>query len=91
MNPVHKGCSVAIETDGRADLSLFSESQSRIIISASATKKKEILPILKKSGLYFREIGKVGGNSVIINDIINLDVKTISDSYYNSIHRLMEK
>ncbi|MDD5361569.1 MAG: phosphoribosylformylglycinamidine synthase subunit PurL [Ignavibacteria bacterium] len=91
MNPVNKGCSVEIEIEGRTDFALFSETQSRIIISASETKKNEVIAILKKSGLYFKEIGKVGGDSVKINNSVDMKLGGIYDCYYNSIHRLMEK
>jgi phosphoribosylformylglycinamidine synthase subunit PurL len=91
MNPVNKGCSVDIDINGREDFALFSESQSRIIISASETKKKDVIAILENSGLYFKEIGKVGGDSVKINNSVDMKVKEIYDGYYNSIHRLMEK
>ncbi|MDO9572274.1 MAG: phosphoribosylformylglycinamidine synthase subunit PurL [Candidatus Omnitrophota bacterium] len=62
----------------RKDALLFGESQSRIILSAKAKDVKKILQIAKKNKTPLAVIGKVGGNRLVINRLIN---KTVNDFY----------
>lgn len=83
------GCNVNINITGRKDFALFNESQSRIIISLNPENKEKIKGICEKHGLNYIELGKTGGNNIIINDI-NLTVEKAYDAYYNSIIKIME-
>lgn len=84
------GCEIFISTVARKDFALFSESQSRIIISAGMENKHKILDLAEKNDLYIELIGKTGGSLLRINNFIELEIDNIKDSYYNSIHKLME-
>lgn len=84
------GCEIFISTVARKDFVLFSESQSRIIISAGIENKHKILDLAEKNDLYIESIGKTGGSMLRINNFIELEIDNIKDSYYNSIHKLME-
>ena len=84
------GCEIVISTVARKDFVLFSESQSRIIISAGIENKHKILDLAEKNDLYIESIGKTGGSMLRINNFIELEIDNIKDSYYNSIHKLME-
>ena len=84
------GCEIFISTVARKDFVLFSESQSRIIISAGMENKHKILDLAEKNDLYIESIGKTGGSMLRINNFIELEIDNIKDSYYNSIHKLME-
>lgn len=84
------GCEIFISTVARKDFVLFSESQSRIIISAGIENKHKILDLAEKNDLYIESIGKTGGSLLRINNFIELEIDNIKDSYYNSIHKLME-
>ena len=84
------GCEVLLSDDMRKDFILFSESQSRVIISASTDNKHKIFDLAKKYNMYIKLIGKTGGSTIKINDSINLDLNMVYDTYFNSIHRLME-
>ncbi len=83
------GCEVEIPIKSRKDFSLFSESQSRIIISISKDKILELEPELKLSGVNFTKLGVVTGSSMKLKNLFDVSVKEISDIYYNTIPGIM--
>ena len=83
------GCEVEIPIKSRKDFSLFSESQSRIIISVSPDSKLDLEPELKKSSVQFSMLGVVTGNVLKLKNLFDLSVNELSDIYYNTIPRIM--
>ncbi len=83
------GADVNIKIKSREDFSLFSESQSRVVISISSDKKDEFENIVYQSKVKFELIGKTGGNSLKVNDNYEFELEKISDLYYNSISKRM--
>ncbi|MBE0538126.1 MAG: phosphoribosylformylglycinamidine synthase subunit PurL [Ignavibacterium sp.] len=83
------GCEVEIPIRSRKDFSLFSESQSRIIISISIDKILELESELKLSGVKFAKLGIVGGTSMILKNLFEVSVSKLSDIYYNTIPGIM--
>jgi phosphoribosylformylglycinamidine synthase len=81
------GCEVEIPIKSRKDFSLFSESQSRIIISVSNEKLLELEPEL--SGVKFTKLGVVNGSSMKLKNLFDVSVREISDIYYNTIPGIM--
>ncbi|MFC7677488.1 phosphoribosylformylglycinamidine synthase subunit PurL [Paenibacillus sp. GCM10028914] len=61
------GASVNLTTELRNDIALFSESQSRIILSASPGKQSDLEQLLKEAAVPFAVIGQVGGDQLSIN------------------------
>lgn len=57
--PNHMGFKIEIKSDLRPDHFLFSESQSRILISISPESVHEVLPLIKKSETPFLFLGDV--------------------------------
>lgn len=84
------GCEINYDYNFRKDFDLFSESQSRVIISAESKNEKDILNIAKKFNVQISKIGKTGGKDFIINNDIKLNVEKLSDAYYLSLHKIME-
>ncbi|HIW33653.1 MAG TPA: phosphoribosylformylglycinamidine synthase subunit PurL [Candidatus Paenibacillus intestinavium] len=64
------GANVATTTSLRTDHYLFSESQSRILLSAAPAKADELLAHLSAKGVAHTVIGTVGGNdlNISVND-----------------------
>jgi phosphoribosylformylglycinamidine synthase len=87
-NPI--GCEVSFACANRKDFELFNESQGRIIISLNEEDIESCQNICAKHNIGFEAIGKVGGKSIKINKDINLNLELVSDSYYNSIRKIME-
>ncbi len=83
------GAEVNIPINTREDFSLFSESQSRIIVSISAENKNEFEKLLQEKNQSFLYLGKTGGNSLSINNEINFELGKLSDIYFNTIYRIM--
>ncbi|MEO8231249.1 MAG: phosphoribosylformylglycinamidine synthase subunit PurL [Ignavibacteriota bacterium] len=81
------GCEVEIPVKSRKDFSLFSESQSRIIISVS--KEKNLETELISADIKFLKLGIVGGSSLSLKNLFEVSVNEISDIYYNTIPNIM--
>ncbi len=62
-----KGATLGIDSTVRNDAFLFGESQSRILISFSAKNRLEVEAKAKAMEVPFAVIGKVGGDSLIVN------------------------
>jgi phosphoribosylformylglycinamidine synthase len=61
------GAEVTIPIKTRADFSLFSESQSRIVVSVSPRNKERFESVLREFVQPFQYLGKTGGESLKIN------------------------
>lgn len=90
INPENKiGASVNIKVKSREDFSLFSESQSRVIVSVSEARKEVFEAMLSSDDIPFEMIGNTGGSSLNINNSINVEIEKISSIYYNTISDIM--
>lgn len=83
------GCDVEIPIRTRKDFSLFSESQSRIIVSVLKDKYLELESELKSSDVKFKKLGNVTGSKLNLKNLFEISVKEISDIYYNTIPGIM--
>lgn len=74
---------------------LFSETQSRIILSISPENLFLLEKLAVKHRVSIDVIGKIGGNNLVIKKgnktLIDLSVKDLSGTYYGSIENIMEK
>lgn len=83
------GCEIDYNYIFRKDIDLFSETQSRIIISADKNNAEKILNICKEYGVPAFKIGHTGGNSIRINKDINIGLEKIYEFYYLIINNIM--
>lgn len=60
------GANVNVSTDLRSDIALFSESQSRILLSASPEKAEELAAMIAANGVPVQRIGTVQGQQLQI-------------------------
>ncbi|MBU1752507.1 phosphoribosylformylglycinamidine synthase subunit PurL [bacterium] len=60
---------------------LFGESQSRIIVSVAKTNLEQFMQIITQANIPHEILGVVGGESLIINDLIHLSLKKMEVSY----------
>lgn len=84
------GATINLNFKFRKDFYLFSESQSRIIISIDKNNKRELERILIENKIPFEEAGIVGGEFLKINDVVKLELNQIYEAYYNSFPAMME-
>jgi phosphoribosylformylglycinamidine synthase len=85
------GASINLDDDIRADCLLFGETQSRIIVSVNPADGEKLVDIFIKNGVPISAIGRVGGDSLVINNQINLSLIKMSGAYYNSLPQILAK
>lgn len=81
------GCKVTLpEINARFDNVLFGELASLIIVSINPKNKAQWESLLiEKLGNNWQEIGEVKSTVLNINDLINLDIQTITDTWEKAI------
>ncbi|WP_274363065.1 phosphoribosylformylglycinamidine synthase subunit PurL [Paenibacillus thermotolerans] len=88
------GADVDVATDLRADIALFSESQSRLLLTCKPEKADALKMMLVDSGIPVSVIGKVGGDrlTVRVNGSVVLDtaVETLEKTWKDAIPCLMK-
>jgi phosphoribosylformylglycinamidine synthase len=83
------GAEVNIPVISREDFTLFSESQSRVIVSINPEKQKEFQDYLKEKKQVYEYLGKTGGKNLKVNDAINISLEELIKLYYNTIPGIM--
>ncbi|NWL89318.1 phosphoribosylformylglycinamidine synthase subunit PurL [Paenibacillus sp. 79R4] len=81
-------------SDLRADIALFSESQSRILLSASPNQADELVKLIAQHGVPVQVIGRVEGGDLIVhaNDaaVVNRPVQELKQVWEDVIPCLMK-
>jgi phosphoribosylformylglycinamidine synthase len=86
-NPI--GIIAQISSDLKEYQLLFSESQSRYIVSIKPEYKSEFESLLKSNNIIRQFIGKTGGNELNINDLFIFSLTKLADIYYNTLSNIM--
>lgn len=84
------GLKVNIEGDLSKEALLFSESQSRFLISLKASSEKELLEKAQKASLKLSKLGAVQKDMIEISckdESVKLSVETIKELYNNSFEK----
>ncbi|MED5016819.1 phosphoribosylformylglycinamidine synthase subunit PurL [Paenibacillus chibensis] len=88
------GAHVTVSSELRHDLALFSESQSRILLSATKEQADRLQAYLTEQGVPVTRIGSVGGESLVIeiNDApaLNESVEGLRQVWEDAIPCLMK-
>lgn len=83
------GAQVTLESALRPDVLLFSESQSRILLSTSADKAEALLALAAKHGVPAAKIGTTGGNRLVVNvngkEAINASIQEVKAAWKDAI------
>jgi len=83
------GAVIELSDDIRVDALLFGETQSRIIITVSPERVKELEGVARNSGAPFTVIGKVGGERLVIRHnsaaVIDMSVDHMADAWRKAI------
>ncbi|MBI5402419.1 MAG: phosphoribosylformylglycinamidine synthase subunit PurL [Ignavibacteriae bacterium] len=83
------GCEISYDYEFRQDIDLFSETQSRIIVSASAENSDKISEICKLHNVPFKKIGVTGGTNIKINKEICVALDSAAEAYYKKLDKIM--
>ncbi len=85
------GATVALDDDLAAHSSLFSETQSRILVSVAEKNSAELITRLTDANVPYSVIGEVGGSNLNIEGKINLDVEKMTNIYNNILEQLVTR
>ncbi|MBN1447564.1 MAG: phosphoribosylformylglycinamidine synthase subunit PurL [Bacteroidetes bacterium] len=75
----------------RKDALYFGESQSRVIVTCTATDADAVITAAHAAGLAAARIGKTGGDRLSINEDIDLSVTEISHAHSGALEQLLEQ
>jgi len=89
------GCRVDTTTDLRADVFLFSESQSRAVISLNEANEKEAVELFEKYGVPWSPVGRVEAERfrIIVNGrpLVKASVEELREPFENSFEKLISE
>ena len=83
------GAEIEIKYTDRKDFGLFSEAQSRVIVSIDPANKSKFENICSEYEIPLTKLGVVKAHFLSINKEINVEVTIIEDIYFNSIHKIL--
>ena len=66
---------------------LFGEPQSRIILTCGPSDIETILQTARQTNTPATQVGTVGGDHIRINNLINLSLQTVADTWLNAFER----
>jgi phosphoribosylformylglycinamidine synthase len=87
------GVDVDLNFSGTATEILFNESQSRIVISVAADDAEKMMSILREGGVPSRQLGKVGGDELLVRtseETFRWPIVDLYDDWFNAIRRAVE-
>ncbi|MDH4617350.1 MULTISPECIES: phosphoribosylformylglycinamidine synthase subunit PurL [Brevibacillus] len=83
------GAEVALESALRPDVLLFSESQSRILLSTAQEQAEAVLALAAELGVPAQVIGKTGGSSLVVKvngaEAINASIQEVKAAWKDAI------
>jgi len=83
-------CEDEVRKGVRLDATLFGESQSRVIVTASPDHKEALIRAAQNHRVPIYQIGKVGGDRLVISDAIDRSVQELTGIYQSSIPERMK-
>ena len=75
----------------RTDCLLFGETQSRVVLSCDSQNEKELIEYFRKDDMSCTKIGTTGGNKLVINDFVSVELEKMSGAFFDALPLLMEK
>ena len=83
------GINARIESNLRPDHLLFSESQSRFIISIDPNNRQNLLDMFYEQSIPVQQIGTVGGDRLSVNNFFDIPVSELYDIYFRTLPDIM--
>lgn len=71
----------------RKDALLFGETQSRVLVSSAPDQKEAVIRLAQKHGVPVFQIGKVSGDAIVIEDLIELKTAEALSIWKNAVPR----
>jgi len=83
------GSSVKLAGDLPLHVLLFSESQSRALVSLEPEKLEALKEIAHKLGVPLEVIGRTGGDSLEVEGTFSISLEKVKDIYMNSLEKMI--
>ncbi len=83
------GAKVKVEGKARADLLLFAEDPSRVIVSYDPAKRGEVERMAREAGAPLTVLGKVGGESLAIEGALDVSVDRLVYAFKTSLPKML--
>jgi phosphoribosylformylglycinamidine (FGAM) synthase-like enzyme len=91
--PAPVGCEVSVDSARRADLELFGEGPSRVIVSVEPPRAREFEALMAESAIPWRWIGTTGGARLVIRrgrgEAASVGLGTIDDAWRSGFEHHM--
>lgn len=88
---VLRGARIALDSCSmRPDFLLFGEDQSRIVLTAAPENLDAMLNVFPENGVDAVAIGTVGGDSLRINDTLNIECAALASAYFESLKQRID-
>jgi phosphoribosylformylglycinamidine synthase len=90
--PVPVGCEVSVPTTARADLALFGEGPSRVVVTVEPARQREFEALMAESAIPWRWIGVTGGDRVVMRAggrVVDVAVDRIAHAWRSGFERHM--
>jgi phosphoribosylformylglycinamidine synthase len=85
------GFDVALDDELEGAISLFSESQSRVVVSCLAGDVDRVIDLLEEADVPFSVLGDVGGDRLRITDKLDLSLVEASQAWTHSLENMVER
>lgn len=76
-----------LDSSLRKDALVFGETQSRVLVSTSPDQKEAVIRLAQRHQIPIYQIGKVGGDSIVVEDLLELKVEEALAIWRNAIPR----
>ncbi len=85
------GAHIRFDSDLRPDVLLFGETQSRVIVSCDPSRVEMVKSHFAAAEVPCHDLGVVGGNELIINDLVSLPLDRLRRAYFDAMPDFMER
>jgi phosphoribosylformylglycinamidine synthase len=85
------GCSVELPAGAEPLPMLFHEEPSRVVVSFAPEQRAKVQERCEALGVPFFLLGFVGGDSLEIEDVLDIPVQVLAESHARALARLVEE
>ena len=85
------GAEIKLDENTRTDCLLFGESQSRVVVSCAPEAVAHFRELCSRMSLPWAEIGRVGGDRLKINNLVDLPLSELETTWYEALPNLMQE
>jgi phosphoribosylformylglycinamidine synthase len=78
------------EIQGRRDVALFGELQSRVIVSVPSDKETALQQGATSQGVALKKLGVVKGKRLVVEGLIDVTVEQVAAPWHNGLNELLQ-